>query len=77
MFANLIVSFIMMIVSYALQAAMAPKPQKPTPGKLDTPTAQEGDSIPVVFGTVVIKQSNIIWYGDARTVAIRSKGGKK
>lgn len=77
MWANLIISFVMTIVSYALQAAAAPKPEKPQPGKLDTPTAEEGSNIPVVFGTVIIKSSNIIWYGDARTTAIKTKSGKK
>lgn len=67
MWTNLIISFVMTIVSYALQAAAAPKPKAPEAGKLDVPKAEEGSNIPVVFGTVVIKSSNIIWYGDART----------
>lgn len=77
MWTQILVSFVMMIVSYAIQAAMAPKPKPPQAGQLDTPTAQEGDSIPVIFGTILIKQSNIIWYGDARTTPIRTKSSKK
>lgn len=68
---------VMMVVSYAISQSMQPKPQKPVAGQLDVPTAEEGGSIPVCFGTNVCKQSNIIWYGDAGTKAIKSKGGKK
>lgn len=77
MWVNLIVSLVMMVVSAALQASMRPKPETPKPGKLDVPTASEGAPIPVVFGTVLIKSSNVIWYGDAGTQPIVSEGGGK
>lgn len=51
-----------------------------TAGKLDTPTADEGSPIPVVFGTVLVKQPNVVWYGDAATTPIKASattGGKK
>lgn len=77
MWTQIVVSLVMMVVSYMLQAAAQPKPQTPEAGKLDVPTAQEGDSIPVVFGTVLIKKSNVVWYGDARAEPIYSSGGGK
>lgn len=38
---------------------------------------KEGDSIPVVFGTKRIRDANIVYYGDVRSVTIKSKKGKK
>jgi len=67
---------VMSVVSYAIQIAMAPKPDKPKAGQLDVPTADSGGPIPVVFGTNIIKQSNVVWFGDASTTAIKKKGGK-
>lgn len=78
MWVQIIVSLVMMVISSALQASAAPKGQKePEAGKLDVPTAEEGKPIPVIFGTVIIKDSNVTWYGDANTSAIKSQGGGK
>lgn len=71
------VAFAMMVVSALITASMMPKPKAPEAGKLDVPIANEGDSIPVCFGTNIIKRSNVVWYGDARTEAIKTKSGKK
>lgn len=63
-----------------VSAALAPKPRPPTPASLadfDLPTAEQGRSVPVVFGSVRIKGPNVVWYGDLRNTAIRKKGGKK
>lgn len=30
----------------------------------DMPTADDGKQMPVIFGTVTLKSSNIVWYGD-------------
>jgi hypothetical protein len=66
-----------MIVSYAISASMQPKPERPKEGKLEVPIADEGSPVPVVFGTVIIKKSNVLWYGDPSTTPIYSTGGKK
>lgn len=64
------------VVSYAL--IPRPKNNKPAPiSDINVPTAEEGRSIPVLFGTRDIKGANVVWYGHLRTVAIKSKGGKK
>lgn len=76
---NLLYSLVMMVVSYAIQMALAPKQQNndAVVGDVDVPTAEDGKTIPVVFGTILVKDSNIIDYFDARTEAIKTKGGKK
>lgn len=76
---NFIVQLGLLIVSAIIQAALAPKPPKPTPGTLedfDVPIAEEGIEVPVVFGTVWLRGPNILWYGDMRTSAVKSKSGK-
>lgn len=68
------------IVTTLIQYAIAPKPPKPRAAELkdiDAPTADEGRPVPVVFGTVLVKGVNVVWYGDLRTTPIKSKGGKK
>jgi len=60
--------------------ALAPKPQNQKPAGLDeieAPTAEEGRSIPVLFGCRKIKSANTVWYGDLKTTPIKVKGGKK
>lgn len=70
------IAIISMIISYAIQVANAPKPQKPTAGNLDVPSPQPGALLAVSFGTNVFKSGNITWYGAARTTPIKKKGGK-
>jgi hypothetical protein len=64
------------VLSYVLrpkQDAAKPKPVT----TLDYPTAEEGREIPVLFGTRDITSQTIVWYGDLKTKAIKSSGGKK
>jgi len=68
------------VVSLVIVYATRPKPETPQAATLeqfDVPTAQAGRSIPVLFGTKEIGNHNCVWYGDIRTKAIKSKGGKK
>jgi len=70
----------LLVASVLISQALAPKPPQPKPAALsdfDVPTAEEGRQIPVVFGEVWIKGSNVLWYGDLRSTPIRKKGGKK
>lgn len=73
----LLQAFVSLIISYALQALIQPKPKGPIAGQMEVPTAREGDNIAVVFGTCIMKQSNVVWYGDPSTVPIYQKGKKK
>lgn len=77
MWPQIAIAIVMMIVSSALQALTQPKPQDAARGTLNVPTAQEGDPIPVVFGTVLLKQPNVIWYGNPSTTPIYAQGNSK
>ena len=71
---------LIMLAMAALQMALAPKPPKPKPATLqdlEAPVAEAGRPIPVTFGTVLIKGSNVVWYGDLKTVPVKTKSGKK
>ena len=75
-----ITAIVVLVVAALVSVALAPKPPVPKPAELsdfDVPTAEEGRPIPVVFGTVKVRGSNVIWYGDLWTKAIRKRGGKK
>lgn len=68
------------VVSMALTYLLAPKPadaEEPKFGELEVPTADQSRSIPVIFGTVWIKDPNVVWYGDLKTKKIKSSEGKK
>lgn len=70
-----IVYAILLILAYVL----APKPPPPEDAQVqqgEVPTANANEAIPVIFGTVRIKQPNVVWWGAARTEAIYSKSGK-
>lgn len=78
MWPDLVVSFVMMVVSSALRLVGQQQPEQskaPEPGKLNVPTTEEGRPIPVIFGTCIVKSSNVVWYGDAKTTPIKQSGG--
>jgi len=67
-----------MFVSYALTPKSAYTTADPaTIDDIQAPTASQGRSIPVLFGTRLIKNENVVWYGDLKTKAVKKKGGKK
>lgn len=77
---NFAIQLVLLVVSYFVSAALAPKPPQPKSAALeefDIPVAEEGRAIPVVFGEVLLSDPNVMWYGDLRTTAIKKKGGKK
>lgn len=58
---------------FVLQLILAPKPQNAKAASLEdftAPTAEEGRSIPVLFGTKDLKAPNVVWYGDLKKSAI-------
>lgn len=67
------------IISMIVVRALTPKPKGPAPGDIkdNIPTAEAGREIPVLFGTRIIGQPNVVWWGDVKTKAIKSSGGKK
>lgn len=69
---------IIFIIALAVAIACQPKPSDPAPASfsdINAPTAEPGRAIPVVFGTVLVKCPNVVWYGDLGYSPIRS-GGK-
>jgi hypothetical protein len=71
---------VVIVVATLISSALAPKPPEPKPASLsdvDVPTAEEGRPIPVVFGSVLLRGSNVVWYGDLEAEPIRKSGGKK
>lgn len=68
------------IGTLVLAFAFMPKAQNaPPPSKSDvtSPTAEVGREIGVLFGTRDVEGANVVWYGDIKLKAIKSKGGKK
>lgn len=71
--AALLISLAISIASYILM----PKPKAPKPEaakELENPVAEAGIPVSVVFGTKIIKDPNILWYGDKtiRTYKIKA-----
>lgn len=61
----LIMFVIAVAISYAAYL-LAPKPKQPTyeAADLNAPTVSAGRPVPVVFGTVLLKSPNVLWFGD-------------
>ena len=70
---------IVFVVAFALAYALQPKPVVPKPATLsdfNVPTAEPGRPIPMVFGTVLLRSPNVVWYGDLSYSKIKTKSGK-
>jgi uncharacterized membrane protein len=55
------------IASVAISFLLMPKVKAPKPPSLDdydNPTAEAGRPVPVVFGTIMVKGLNVLWYGN-------------
>lgn len=69
---QVVVALVLMVVSYLLM----PKPKQSSntdAGSLDDPKASAGSPVKVVFGTVTIKDPNVLWYGDKSTHTFKVK----
>ena len=67
---------IISIASYVTARKAANQDTQSTAGDLQVTTAEEGKTIPVVFGTCW-RGHNVVKYGDISTEAVKAKGGKK
>lgn len=82
---NWVFAIALLIISYAIQALTAKKPQGVADAKpavlsdFTFPQHEEGTPQPVIFGDVWIEDPMILYYGNLSSEAIRSKssGGKK
>lgn len=76
MWVQLLIWVIVTLISWALM----PKPQNAKPAHLEdfqVPTAEDGRTIPWLFGTRDVPDPNCVWYGHLKSKAITAKGGKK
>jgi hypothetical protein len=74
----LLIGLALNIIAYLIM----PKPKQPKPPAakdLEDPTAESGRPMPVVFGTITVKGSNIVWFGEKSLHEYEKKegGGKK
>ena len=74
--------FIFAIAALVASYLLTPKPKVETPkpatlDEFDFPQIEEGTPQCVIFGDVWIPDWTVLWFGNMRTSAIRSKGGKK
>lgn len=74
-----IAAIIIALLAYTLYAVNQIKPPEhadPTRADIEAPVAELGKNIPVLFGTVLIQDANVAWWGDFSTKAIKTKGKK-
>lgn len=70
----------LMIASFVISAALAPKVQPPQPeafSDIDFPTAEEGTPQAVFFGDCWTDDWTVLTYGNYRTTPITAGEGKK
>lgn len=58
-----------LIVSLVFQPKIQTKTQKPQ--EVKSPIVEEGKEFQVVFGTMMLRDPNIAWFGDIKTVAVK------
>jgi predicted phage tail protein len=65
-FIYLLISLALQVVSFLLTPRA--KTNKPdTVQDLESPTAESGRPVPVIFGTIPVDSPNILWYGEKST----------
>ena len=77
---QILVYVLIMVASYLLEAALAPKPKNAKPaalGDFDIQQVDEGTPQAIVFGDCWRKDWMILAYGNYRTAAIRKDDGAK
>lgn len=74
------VQIVILIASYVLSQALAPKPDSPKPAAFsdfDFPLCDDGEEKTAYFGDCWAEDWMVLTVGNYRTKAIKSKGGKK
>lgn len=78
---NWLVQIAIIVVSYVISRALAPKPPLPKAAALEDfnfPKIDEGTPEIVIFGDVWVESWQVLGVGNLRTTPIKSKsGGKK
>lgn len=73
------IAFAMLVVSYVITSMLMKRP-KIKPAALedwDFPQSEDGTPQTVFFGDCWATGPMVVWYGNYRTIKIKSKGGKK
>lgn len=75
---QLVFALVLLVASYLITSLTMKTPQAKaaTLADWDIPQSEEGTEQAVIFGDVWLKGPFILWYGNYRTVKIRSKGKK-
>ncbi len=69
-----VASMVLTVASLAISLVQmltykAPEPPVPSPQAINfIPTAEQGKAIPVVFGTRIVTQPNVVWWGHPHSV---------
>lgn len=77
---NFLYYFVVLVVSYFVGQALAPKPQAPKPAAfedVDVPQFEEGTPQEVIFGDCWTQSWMVLGLGNFRSEPIKKKGGKK
>ena len=72
-------ALVLLVASYAIQS-LTMKRNNPAPAsveEIDFPQSEEGTAHAVFFGDNWTKGFQVVWYGNMRTIKIKSGGGKK
>ncbi len=66
---NFLLQLVLAVALLAISVVLTPKPKQPKAEirELEDPTADAGREIPVVFGTVTVKDPNVVWFGEKTT----------
>ena len=69
----------LLVASIVISIVLAPKQQTTNagPAEVTGPKSQEGSPLPILFGCPRIKGPDVAWFGDVKTRAVKSSGGKK
>lgn len=70
-----IVGIVLQIIAYLIKPKT--KIEDTAPGVLTGTSVDPSSPVPILFGTRLMKQPNLVWYGDIATTPIVSKGGGK
>jgi hypothetical protein len=71
-FAVFLINLAMNVVAYLL----TPKPKSPKPEaakQSESPTAEAGIPVPVIFGEITLKGPNCLWFGDQMHIQYQVK----
>jgi hypothetical protein len=56
-----------LVINYLFQDK-GPEHHSKKPGQIAAPVVTASASIPVLFGTKIMRQPNVVWYGDIRSI---------